>query len=287
MNNSKLNPYFQQLEVDHLYHFGLDSTMDLPAQFGSIKYVILTRSFHNADLIANEFIKQFYKIRGLEISSKPLAKDERYHLYKVDNTLIVSHGIGAPSLLICLNEIVKLLWHSRATAVKFFRVSPAGGLGVEPGSLVIATEAVNHALEARFDNIEFATTVSYPTQFAVEFSSQLVNFARDYPLECGKIMGGAGFYDSQARLNGAMPLEYTRAERDAYLQQAYDFGVRSFDMESLGFAGFCQHLGIAACEVNAIVVNRFNSDVVAATTEAQTFATAANLVIAYILLYSN
>ena len=37
MDKTKLNPHFQQLEVDYLYHLGLDTSMDLKKDFGELK----------------------------------------------------------------------------------------------------------------------------------------------------------------------------------------------------------------------------------------------------------
>lgn len=47
----------------------------------------------------------------------------------------------------------------------------------------------------------------------------------------------------QGRLDGAI-CDYTEKEKMAFLQKAYDLGVRNLEMESLGFAAFCQRLQI-------------------------------------------
>ncbi|VDD83926.1 unnamed protein product [Mesocestoides corti] len=44
-------------------------------------------------------------------------------------------------------------------------------------------------------------------------------------------------------MDGAI-CEYTKEEKMAFLQKAYDLGVRNLEMESLGFAAFCQKLKI-------------------------------------------
>lgn len=51
------------------------------------------------------------------------------------------------------------------------------------------------------------------------------------------------FVVEQGRLDGAI-CEYTEEEKMAFLKKAYDSGVRNLEMESLGFAAFCQHLKI-------------------------------------------
>ena len=84
------------------------------------------------------------------------------------------HGIGTPSLIVILHEILKLLHYAEAQDVKFFRIGTSGGLGkihfnwkfgnylryiwksnfetfnlkgLEPGTVVITRTAVNALLE--------------------------------------------------------------------------------------------------------------------------------------------
>ena len=47
----------------------------------------------------------------------------------------------------------------------------------------------------------------------------------------------------QGRLDGAI-CEYSQEDKMKFLQHAYDLGVRNLEMESLGFAAFCQRLKI-------------------------------------------
>ena len=49
--------------------------------------------------------------------------------------------MGIPSLSIVFHEILKMLHHAGATDVKFFRLGTSGGLGLEPGSVVISETA--------------------------------------------------------------------------------------------------------------------------------------------------
>ena len=44
--------------------------------------------------------------------------------------LSTQHGIGVPSLMVILHEILKLLYYAEAQDVKFFRIGTSGGLGI-------------------------------------------------------------------------------------------------------------------------------------------------------------
>lgn len=63
------------------------------------------------------------------------------------NYRMIQHGMGVPSLSIMLNEIIKLLHYAGATDVMFIRVGTSGGIGVDPGTVVVSSGAVNGLLE--------------------------------------------------------------------------------------------------------------------------------------------
>ncbi len=66
----------------------------------------------------------------------------RYVIFKVGPVLVASHGIGGPSLSILLNEFARLLKYADANAM-WFRIGTSGGVGVQAGTLVITSSAVN------------------------------------------------------------------------------------------------------------------------------------------------
>lgn len=44
---------------------------------------------------------------------------------------------------ILVHEVFKLLCHAEASDVQIVRLGTSGGLGVEPGTVIVASEAVN------------------------------------------------------------------------------------------------------------------------------------------------
>lgn len=260
MDKSKLNPNFQNLDVDYLYHLGLDSSMNLKGEFGDVKYVVLTRSFSNADFFANQFTSAYYGLKGVSINCKTIAKDERYHIYKVGNTIIISHGVGFPSMLICLNEIVKLMWHAGVEDYKFIRFSPGGGLNIPENSVVVANHAINQQLKPEWSNIEFGEYYTYPTILDDKLSQDLIAANPDASITQGKILASSSFYNGQARINGALAVNYTKQQAHDYLAKAYAAGARGIDMESSCFAAFCSEMNIPGCIVLAAVSDRLKGN---------------------------
>jgi uridine phosphorylase len=263
MNLKNLNPHIQNLEVDHLYHIGLDSSMDLASLFGNIKYVVFTLSNAEAGVVARQFAQIWYNITEEKFTYQPIYKTERFHMYKVGLTLIISIGVGMPSLLIGMNEVTKILMHIKHFDVTFFKIGFAGGIGVNPGDVIISNNVVNGKFEAIYNSIECGETFTYPTVLDHELANYLLYFNHSIGrknVTIGTTLSTKDFYDEQARVNGALPITYTQQECDAYLTRAYEFGIRAIDMESLVFAGFCNQLEIAASIIGIVVVDRLEKD---------------------------
>lgn len=272
MDKSKLNPHFETFDVDYLYHLGLDTSMDLSHVFGDVKYVIFTLSNAEASVMANEFARTLYKIHEENFSYRPIYKTERFHMYKVGVSIIISIGVGMPSLLICINEITKLLVHLKKYDVTFFKVGSCGGLGVNDGDIIVSHTILNAKLESYFDSIECGEIYRYPTIFNDSIARQIVEFSHAVGNQntiIGTNLSTHDFYEEQARLNGAVPSEFSLSDANNYLQNAYQNGVRSIDMESLAFAGFCNMLSIPGCVIGISVVNRLLTEHVSMTMDRQ------------------
>ncbi len=60
---------------------------------------------------------------------------------------ILQHGMGMPSISILLHELIKLMYHAGVKDPIFFRLGTCGGLGLEPGTVVVSSETLNGTLE--------------------------------------------------------------------------------------------------------------------------------------------
>lgn len=59
--------------------------------------------------------------------------------------------MGVPSLTILLHEIMKLMYHAKVKDPIFFRIGTCGGIGIEPGSVVVTEEAVDELLKPFYE----------------------------------------------------------------------------------------------------------------------------------------
>lgn len=277
------NTHLDSLDTDFLYHLGLDTGMDLEGMFGDVKYVCMGGSSVRAEDFANKAAADL----GFDVpegGAQPIGKTERCSLFKVGSVISVSHGMGMPSMLIFLHELAKLLDYAGASDVKFIRIGTSGGVGVEPGTVVIAEEGVNAKLEPAFEQVELGETFTYPTTLDRQLAHDIFESRGDIRASIGKTMGTDDFYEGQGRLDGALKPRYTEADKMAFLHRAHEAGVRNIEMESTAFAAFCLRAGIPAAVVCTTLLNRLEGDQVTSTKEelAQFSDNAQRVVLQYI-----
>ncbi|XP_063285705.1 uridine phosphorylase 2 isoform X2 [Pelobates fuscus] len=257
------NPHLDMLSEDILYHFDLGTkTHDLPSMFGDVKFVCVggspnrMRSF--ALFIHNEL--------GLDGDGNNIvdicAGTDRYSMYKVGPVLSISHGMGIPSISIMLHELIKLLHHAKCRDVTLIRIGTSGGIGIEPGTVVITDIAVDAFFRPQFEQIILDKVVVRNTQLHQELAKDLLECSREissFPTIIGHTMCTYDFYEGQGRLDGAL-CSFSKEEKFEYLRKAYAAGVRNIEMESSVFAAMCHLCGLKAAVVCVTLLNRLEGD---------------------------
>ena len=61
--------------------------------------------------------------------------------------MTLNHGMGFGCLSIALHETIKLLHYAGATDVSFIRMGTSGGLGVEPGNVILTQSGYDSTLQ--------------------------------------------------------------------------------------------------------------------------------------------
>ncbi|XP_029359373.1 uridine phosphorylase 1-like isoform X2 [Echeneis naucrates] len=257
------NPHLDAMTEDILYHFSLGTgTHDLPAMFGDVKFVCVGGS--------STRMKSFIEYIAAELNMQDPNSDypnicagtDRYVMYKVGPVLSVSHGMGVPSIAIMLHELIKLLHHARCTDVTIMRIGTSGGIGVEPGTVVVTKQALNDMLLPKFEQVILGQTVERSTDLDQSLAQELLqcgNELKQFPTVVGNTMCTMDFYEGQARLDGAF-CYYTEADKQAYLNKVRDAGVCNIEMEATVFAAMCKLSGIRAAVVCVTLLDRLKGD---------------------------
>ncbi|KAK0407088.1 hypothetical protein QR680_018988 [Steinernema hermaphroditum] len=252
------NPHLEGASDDHLYHFGISrATTDIPAVFGDVKFVCTGGSATRIAMYAKLFAVE----ANLPLSEN-LSKSDRFCMFKTGPVLWVNHGMGTPSLSIMLVEVIKLLHYANATDTVFIRMGTSGGIGVNPGTVIVSTGALNGMLEESYVQYIMGKKVNRPTKVDPKLASELVETAKelDVPVDSGLSLCADDFYEGQGRLDGAF-CEYSTEEKFAFLRMLRDEkNVMNFEMESTCFAALTHRAGARAAIVCVTLLNREEGD---------------------------
>ncbi|XP_053121681.1 uridine phosphorylase 1-like isoform X2 [Hemicordylus capensis] len=288
------------MEEDVLYHFAFGTrTHNLPALFGDVKFVCTGGS----PARMKAFITYIATLLGIKKTSNDFpnmcATTDRYAMYKAGPVLAVSvsvpvmnlwlefqpllykqklhfhaytegeHGIGMPSIAIMLHELTKLLHHSKCSNVVIIRIGTSGGIGLEPGSVVITRQAVNASFKPQLEQVVLGKSVYRRTNLNEDLAEDLLECGfelQEFNTVIGNTMCTLDFYEGQARLDGAI-CSYSEEDKVKYLSAAYDAGVRNIEMESAIVAAICNLTCIKAAVVCVTLLNRLEGDRITSSQE--------------------
>ncbi|XP_062980369.1 uridine phosphorylase 1-like [Elgaria multicarinata webbii] len=257
------NPHLEKLKEDALYHLALGTgTHNFPAMFGDVKFVCTGGSPSRMKaFISYMTMKLAISSLGCELPNICAATD-RYAMYKAGPVLAVSHGIGMSSIAIMLHDVIKLLYHSKCTNVILIRMGTSGGIGLEPGTVVVTRQAVNASFKPELKQIVLGKPVIRKTDLDEKTAAELMECGKElhqFNTVLGNTMCTLDFYEGQARLDGAI-CSYTEEDKMNYLKAANEAGVKNMEMESAIVAAMCNLSGIRGAVVCVTLLNRLHED---------------------------
>jgi len=249
---------------DFLYHFGLGTnTHNLVEQFGDVRFVCMGGSPGRMLKMA----KMLQECLSIGKGFEPIdlaTKGGRYSLYKVGPVICVNHNIGASTLSVVLHELFKLLDHANVPReeVHVIRLGTSGGLGVEPGTVVISNTCVDAVKRSHFHSAECGKIVPLPCRVNQEAADKIHSVAQDLKIESalGGTMGADDFYLGQGRLDGAF-CDYKLEDKMAFLNDLHDnYGIRNIEMEAHILSAFTYRANVKCSIVCVTLLNRLLGD---------------------------
>ena len=254
---------------DVYYHFGVDSADPVLDNFRDLRAVVLAGS--------GERIREFSGIWSEKRNRRPviaLPKEERFVTRYCDGVLFASHGMGMPSASICVQELMRMAFFLKQgdldelDRIFWARVGTSGGLGVEPGTVVLTTESL--MADARPYRLlagerEHYFDGSFPRRTAEAIAE--TSRREEIGIILGKTVAANEFFIEQLRLDGAIRLA-GEAEKFRWLDWIYGQGVRNIEMEGGMLAGFLNHWGFPEfAMICCTIVDRRRGDQVTSTAE--------------------
>lgn len=259
------NPLLDSLQDDHLYHLALGRrTHNLEEMFGDVRFICVGGTSKRMKSFAY-FMKDQLGIRlptgvALEDISQ---KGNRYSMYKIGPVLSVTHGMGASSLSILLHELLKLVRYAKCVDPVFLRLGTSGGIGVEPGSVIITSKGVDGLLRPVYELPILGKLEKFPVVFDQKLVQELVSIGKTnfshFKTYSGATMCTQDFYEGQARLDGAF-CHYTAQDKADFLKLLKESGVVNIEMESVTFGAMCHAAGVPAAIICVTLLDRLRGD---------------------------
>lgn len=234
--------------------------MDLKKEFGHIRFVILGGTNERMETVANSIAESFWPV-PLGQKLVPIGSTTRYVLYRTGCVLCASHQMGMPTLSILLNEITKLLSEAQAKDVVYIRLGTSGGIGLEPGTIVLTEQTVNGYTEPYYELVSLGKLTKMQTEISKDVLENLLSVSTKskYPVVKGKTMSVDTFYEGQARLDGAI-CEYNDEDKSNFIKFLHSKNVANIEMESLLLSAFCHKLGIKHGVICVVIIDRLKGD---------------------------
>jgi len=269
INRAQLESALKGETVDYLYHFGISSKDEILNSMKDLKAIIMAGSANRVKRMAETWSQKNNKSKILK-----LPKEERFSVYYTSGVLFSSHGMGMPSMSIAVQELMKLVYFvkkgnlTEMDNVFWCRVGTSGGVGLEPGNVVVSTEAVladfkpyrlfvagkEHFFESKFPEKCINDIIKANTKGKLNIVK-------------GKTIGANSFYIEQNRIDGAIALCSEKEKMD-WLKKAAEFGIKNIEMETPMMAGFLNHWGFSNfATICCTLLNRLNGDQVGSTSE--------------------
>ncbi len=266
----QINSLLKDLNEKYLYLLELELTNEIIGKFAGIKYVLLQGSNDRAKNLARKLALKFSKILPAFFEPKDITPTSRYKIYRVGNVLSVSHGMGNTSVIALLHDLTKILYYAGNTELEYIRVGTSGGIGVDPGTVVITEKAFMPTLVDYLPLPSLDKNINTSTIFDSRLANEIYKVqprGLDFQVILANTIAADDFYLGQGRFDGAINPKYDHNFRSEYFEKVRALGIRNFEMESTALAAFCNQVEIPATMLAVTLVNRLVSDQVTATPE--------------------
>ena len=205
--------------------------------------------FCDVSTIPYKIFIPYETFRGVVLRTPSSNREWRSGLGYIDSTpiLVVSTGVGGPSISICIDELAQLGIRT------FIRAGTTGAIqeNINVGDLVISTGAV------RLDGAskDFAP-LEYPAVANIDVTNALIASAVDHGIKphVGITVSTDTFYQAQERYSGYSSFLIERHVNS--IEQWRRLNALNFEMESGTLLTMCSAFGLEAGCVAGVIVSR-------------------------------
>lgn len=254
----------------YLYGLNLNLSSQELEKFRDIQYILMQGSEARAKVLAHKIAQTHLNMNMNYFEVINLTPVSAYACYKIGNILSVSHGMGSSSMMTFLHDISKVMYLAGNDDVKYIRIGTSGGIGVDPGVVIITDETYMPNLVKGYKCPDLNNDIIYPTYMNMELNQQILDAQPkelSFKVLRGNSIAADDFYLGQARFDGATIPVYDEKKREQYFEKIKALSILNMEMESAAFACFCNRAEIPATMVAVTLVNRSLSDQLTVSSE--------------------
>lgn len=271
-----INPWLKNNPEQYLYLLQLELTTQNLVMFTNIKQVIMQGSSSRAATLARKLAGALLNIDQQFFEPVNLVTTSNFAVYRIGNVLSVSHGMGNVTIDALLHEITKLLYYAGNLNLEYIRVGTSGGIGVEPGTVIITQNAFMPNLAPYYTTYELDQQIDLPTHMDSSLVKRIIAAQPaklEFPILVGNSIAADDFYLGQCRYDGAMTTRKDEKWRTKFFAQLDELNIKNFEMESSSLAAFCNQASIPATMIAVTLLNRLKGDqVVSSATQLAEFS---------------
>ena len=259
----KINPHLQAHRPTYLYGLNLALSSEILKKFQGIRYVLMQGSRDRAHFLAQKIAKALYNIDINFQDIVDLTPLCAYNSYRVGNILSISHGMGSASMSTLLHDISQVMYFADNHDVEYIRIGTSGGIDIPAGVVILTDTVYQPNLEPGHWSTQLDKATCYPAQMDKTLSNRIIKTQPEnlpFKILKGNTISADDFYLGQARLDGALSPEYTKAQRQIYFDKIKALSIFNMEMESGAFGSFCYRAGIPAAMVAVTIMNRMETD---------------------------
>ena len=202
INREFLDQVLSGHEVDSYYHLGISSDDPIVAEMSEVKAVVIGGSGGRMRSFAGQWAQE----RGGSFTCLP--KEDRFTVCLSEGVLFASHGMGTPSASIAVQELMRLMYFAKGgdlselEGIFWVRVGTSGGVGLDPGSVVVTTEALMSDLKPYRVIDGDQGEIQFDPTFPAEVVHGILesNESRNFPVIAGKTVCTTEFFLEQDRV---------------------------------------------------------------------------------------
>ena len=172
----KINPLLIE-NTSNLYlnPLKLNLTSDVIEKFKNVKFVCLHGSYFRALDFAIKVAEEIYGIDQRYFSPLNLTNSSNFNCYVIGSVMSVSHGMGNPSILTILDNVSKIMYKANNNDAIYIRLGTSGGLGVDPGSVVVTQSAYRPDLVKGLELFPLGKSVIYNTEMNQKLNNEILD----------------------------------------------------------------------------------------------------------------